>query len=383
MKVLLYDLTSYTQKDLIFYLEQLGFHCRNIQYRYHDLYNDDFFERKFTEQLIRDNYDFVMSTNFNPIVAKICHEQNKKYISWIYDSPIDITQISYYQYPTNYIFMFDRLDTDRVIRAGGVNVFHMPLAVNPSRLSKLQITAADRKNYACDISFIGHFYTNSFSLIMSPQTDYDKGYINAVLDAQIKIYGYNFINEIISDKLLERINAPLIRLGRKDIITKEQFVHTINKQITCTERTALLSLLGNHYNVHFYSSEQPPLLSHLNYRGEAHYYSTMPKVFRLSKLNLNPTLKSIQSGIPLRALDILASGGTLFSNYQLELAEYFVDGEDVIMYESLEDAIQKADFYIKHDEIRNRITQNGFSKVSKYFSYPEKINTMLKIAGIL
>ena len=383
MKVLLYDICSYTQKDLIFYLEQLGFHCQNILYRYNDLYDDEFFERKFTEQLNRDDYDFVMSTNFSPIVAKICFEQNKKYLSWVYDSPIDISQISYYQYPTSFIFLFDSIDAERVAQAGGVNIFHMPLAVNPSRLSKTQITIADQKKYSCDISFIGHFYTNSFSQIMSHQTDYEKGYINAILDAQIKIYGYNFVNEIISDELLERINAPLIHLGRKEKITKEQFVHTLNKQITCTERTALLSLLGNYHDVHYYSSEQPPLLSHLSYRGEAHYYSTMPKVFRLSKLNLNPTLKCIQSGIPLRALDILASGGTLFSNYQLELAEYFTDGEDVIMYESLEDAIQKADFYLKHDDIRNQITKNGFQKVSKYFSYPEKITAMLKIAGII
>ena len=108
----------------------------------------------------------------------------------------------------------------------------------------------------------------------------------------------------------------------------------------------------------------------------------MPKIFRLSKLNLNPTLKSIQSGIPLRALDIMASKGTLLSNYQLELAEYFTDGEDVIMYESIEDALDKADFYLKHDDLRTQITQNGFAKINEQFTYPERISQMLKIAGI-
>ena len=52
----------------------------------------------------------------------------------------------------------------------------------------------------------------------------------------------------------------------------------------------------------------------------------LPCVFRYSKLNLNPTLKSIQSGIPLRALDIMGAKGVLLSNFQPELVEYFEDG---------------------------------------------------------
>ena len=100
----------------------------------------------------------------------------------------------------------------------------------------------------------------------------------------------------------------------------------------------------------------------------------MPCVFRHSKLNINPTLKSIQSGIPLRALDIMGARGVLLSNYQPELAEYFENEVDCIMYTCMEDAIAKADFYLKHDDLRQKIAVNGYQKVKQHFNYPTRLD---------
>ena len=57
----------------------------------------------------------------------------------------------------------------------------------------------------------------------------------------------------------------------------------------------------------------------------------MPLIFRESKINLNITLRSITSGMPLRALDIMGAGGFLLSNYQQELAENYIDGEELVL----------------------------------------------------
>lgn len=109
----------------------------------------------------------------------------------------------------------------------------------------------------------------------------------------------------------------------------------------------------------------------------------MPCVFRHSRLNLNPTLKCIQSGIPLRALDIMGARGVLLSNYQPELAEYFEDEKEVILYESMEDAIEKAAFYLKHESFRSSIALNGYQKVKEHFSYPKCIQKLFCIAQIV
>ena len=56
---------------------------------------------------------------------------------------------------------------------------------------------------------------------------------------------------------------------------------------------------------------------------------------------LNLTLRSITSGIPLRALDILGCGGFLLSNYQPELCEYFTPDVDFVYFNDMDDLEQK------------------------------------------
>lgn len=69
------------------------------------------------------------------------------------------------------------------------------------------------------------------------------------------------------------------------------------------------------------------------------------------------TLRSIKSGIPQRAFDIMGCGGLLMSNYQPELAEYFIPGEDLVLYDSVDDLIQKIDYYLSHEEERLQIAK--------------------------
>lgn len=65
----------------------------------------------------------------------------------------------------------------------------------------------------------------------------------------------------------------------------------------------------------------------------------------------------------------MACGGVLFSNYQAELAANYEDGKDCIMYSSPEEAIEKAEFYLKNTALLDEIALAGKSKVAKENSY--------------
>ena len=104
--------------------------------------------------------------------------------------------------------------------------------------------------------------------------------------------------------------------------------------------------------------------------GTADYYSEMPYIFHNSKINLNITLRSIESGIPLRAMDIMANEGFLLTNYQGDfLLENFIPDEDFVYFEDEKDLLHKIDYYLVHDEKRISIAQNGRNKIKEYFSY--------------
>ena len=108
----------------------------------------------------------------------------------------------------------------------------------------------------------------------------------------------------------------------------------------------------------------------------------MPRVFRDSRINLNISLRSIRSGIPLRALDIMGAGGFLMSNYQPELAEYFEDGKELAMYGSAQELIDKTAYYLSHEEERRQIAKAGFGKVQELFSYEVRVTQMLDLVTI-
>ena len=108
----------------------------------------------------------------------------------------------------------------------------------------------------------------------------------------------------------------------------------------------------------------------------------MPKVFRATQINLNVTVKNTQSGIPLRVLDILGSGGFLLSNYQSEVAEYFIPDTDFVYYESIEDAVEKVDFYLRNEDIRQEIAKNGCKKCQEEFNYSKQFSCLFQTAGL-
>lgn len=388
MNILLHDFGSYIQSDLIACLSEMGLHCKNLIYPLPNPLEDEYFEKYIMACLDTGAFDCVISTNFQPLLAKICYRKNIRYLAWIYDSPLSGSYMEYYAYPTNYLFLFDRMDVEDFHQAGIYQVHHLPLAVNTKRLAAIPITDADRDRFACDLSFVGRFYQSPLKNILSYQDDYTTGYINALTDAQFKLSGIPLLENIIDDALLKRMNDALDKKGityySEDTPGINKFALSVcmNYQITHNERIALLHLMNQFCKVHLYSSEQIEQLSDVPFMGPVTYVTEMPKVFRLSKINLCPTMHTIRSGIPLRALDIMGAGGFILSNPQPELMDYFRPDVDIVCYTSIEDAVEKAKYYLTHEDMRRQIQQNAYTIIKEQFSYPDKIAALFRIAGL-
>lgn len=388
MNILLHDFGSYIQPDLIAYLTEMGHHCKNLVYPRPNPVIDDYFEKYVTVHLKSGAYDCVMSTTFHPLLAKICYQHNIKYLAWSYDSPIPKDYMEYYAYPTSYVFLFDGMEVDEFHSMGFHNVYHLPLAVNAKRLSAISITDADKKRFSCDVSFVGRLYHSKLNSILSHQDDYTIGYINALTDAQFKLVGFPLLDDVIDDALLAHVNDTLTKQGivyysgGEKGINKAALSLCITNQITHNERIVLLRLLNRFCNVHLHSDERIEQLAEVPFLGPVTYCIEMPKVFRLSKINLCPTARGIRSGLPLRMLDIIGAGGFLLGNAQPELADYFRPDIDIVWYNSIEEAVEKAKYYLSHEDERLRIQQNSYAIIKEKFSYPERIATMFQTAGL-
>jgi len=63
--------------------------------------------------------------------------------------------------------------------------------------------------------------------------------------------------------------------------------------------------------------------------------------------------------------------------------QHFENETDLVIYESMEDAIAKVDFYLKHEELRCKIAENGRRKAWENHSLQECMVVMFQTAEIL
>ena len=347
---------------------------------------DTVYMKKLSEVILKGNYEFVFSINFFPIISKLCNVLKIPYVCWIVDSPVFQMYSDALKGQYNRVFIFDRALYEQYYPKNPEGIFHLPLAANPDYFDSVceTITPAEKVKYGKDIAFIGSLYTekcpyNKIKVL----PEYLKGYLESIMTAQLKIYGYNFLPEVLTPEIVKQFKEVVSwEASPEDYeIDDAMFIadEYLGVKISEMERIEMLNLLAEHFPVHFYTQSDTSCLKDVIVCGSAESRIEMPKIFHCSKINLNPTAKSIKTGISQRIWDIMGAGGFVMSNYQTELFEHFEPGVDIEYYGSMEELVHKCAYYLEHDEERREIAKNGYEKVKKYHTYEIRIKEMLEI----
>lgn len=373
-KILFYQWYSFMNPGIEKAFKQLEIQYDILYYQQTDWEEDAIFEEKIEKQIQDNVYDAVFSVNFAPVISKVCQHRGIRYISWVYDSPMHIRNIEVMKNSCNEIYMFDWGQVQEYKKLG-VNMEHLPLAVD-SEIFNLPMNDEIIKKYSAQISLVGKMYTTDYPKYTSPLSTETKKLLNDMISSQRDVYNDCFIPELLTDELLQKINAEYAKAGLDFYIEKRELEYMMLCETTSRERTVILSLLSKHFDTHLYTTEKPGI-DNLKVHGPVDYYKQMPYIFKLSDINLNISLKSIRTGIPLRCVDVLGCGGFLLSNYQEELVQYLEVGKDCEVYGSFEEMYEKAAFYTKHEELRKQIARNGFMKVQEIFTFRNRIEQMI------
>ncbi len=385
MKILFANLfVSYNSNSVIRNLRNMGHEViEKTYYTPEDNYKDDRLYGMLKKDVTETKCTCVFTTNIWPLVARVCHDLRVPYLAWSYDSPQNLPTNQDLDYDTNFLFIFDRAEVELYHKEGIEQVYHLPLAADVDRWDKIKPSG---KSY--DVSLLGTLYESTLPMLLSGMDEYYSGYVSGLVEAQKKVYGYFLVDDLLTDEFMEGLNKLFREKNPKmeEDVSKRQMAYSIGSYLTYIERLSLLRLLGSRCDMHLFSSkikeETKPLLKDITIHDWVSYDTGMPQVFKDSKINLNPSLRIIRSGISLRCMDILGCGGFLLSSYQPELAEYFVPDEEVVLYDSMEDAVAKTMFYLEHDDIRQAIAHNGYEKVKTEFTYKKQLQTMFDTAGL-
>lgn len=372
MKILYLEWNSYCNIDMYSVFDKMGHTVIRFPFSDHPNEKDYFSEERMEIAIFNENIDFVFSFNYFPPVSTFCQNHNLKYVAWVYDSPY----VNVYSYTLinscNYVFLFDKAFYNEFKRGGINTVYYLPMAVNLERLDNIIPAENIQKILSTDIAFVGSLYTEEKHNLYAKYKDispYAKGYMDGIIQAQKKIYGYNFIQEVIpKDIILEMKKTHLLHPSNLGIETDEYVYgdYVLSRQVTALERQEILTILSQKHKVQIYTNDENAAIGKAQNMGPIDYYDEMPYVFKCAKINLNITLKSIKSGIPLRAMDIMGCGGFLLSNYQEDFLDYFIPDEDFVFYNDYQDLVGKVEYYLSHDAERQEISQNGHEKMKDH-----------------
>lgn len=358
-------------------VEELGYFFGN-----EDKFHNEKFEEKLRKQFDKRSYDLVISTNFYPVVARYCHELGIKYIAWSYDTPMNMPLCDEMKYDTNYIFLFDRIEVEQYRGLGLEHFYHMPLAIDTGRLDMYKPT----EKYKGEVSFVGKLYRPQLQKVKLGLDQKLIAYIDKLVQIQRGMMDSYVLDDLISQPIIDEMNRQYRENGRTLQIRKEHLSFTVSEYVTYIDRIVLLEMMARRFDTNLYTydvtEDEKELLKNVKIQGEINYFTEMPVMFKSSKINLCTSHRAARSAIPLRALDIMGCRAFLLSSPQPELLEHFEDGKDVAVYHSDDEAVEKADYYLKHDDERNRLANSGYEIVKRDFRYEDRFKKMFEIAGV-
>lgn len=363
------------------------------------------------------NVEAVISFNYFPMLSMICNTCQIPYFSWVYDCPHFTLYARQIMLPCNRIGIFDREMVKHLQETYQVpTVFHAPLAVDTEYFER--VTQAVPTKYQCDVSFVGSLYTDEHNYydmlgvaeggsrvaggsvaenghaVTGEDPAADGNAASASLDQVLTRQCFDYQQDYLCDALSsgeidtrvikDKMEEQGLMLGEDYFANPEDILlaAVLEKKVTVEERMILLTEVAEKdFSFKLYTGSDTKKLQGLNAcnQGTVDYHTQMPLVFAASRINLNISLRSIHSGIPLRVLDIMACGGFVLSNWQPELAEYFTEGEEIALFESREECMEKITYYLTHEEKRKEIAAAGKRKVQELFSYEKGLERLFGV----
>lgn len=386
MKILYIDYNMFGKDDIIASFKILGNEVDVVDYPVRYGENTEITKKAIAKELKK--YDLVFTTNYYVMISNLCNQVGVRYLSWTYDSP----RIALYDRsilnPCNYAFTFDSNEF-RSLRSKGVRtVYYMPLGVNSKRISQIKLSNGDKKLFSSEIGFVASLYNeqhNLYDRMSEKLDDYTKGYLEAVIHAQKNLFGGNILEDSIKNiKILSAMYRAMPYDIDKDSFATLEYVYAnyfLARKTATMQRMEFIAAISDQYDMKVYTTGDLSKIKNVKNMGPVDYQTEMNKVFKMSKINLNITVPSIQTGIPLRAIDIMGAGGFLLTNYQADFEGLFEPDVDYVYYTSLEDALNKIEYYLTHEEERIQISKNGFRKMAQCFTNDNLIEQMLGVVN--
>ena len=350
--------------------------------------------RLLAEKILTKKPAFVFSINYFPYISEVCQKLNVMYVCLSVDCPVLEFFSDSIHNSCNRIFLFDYNQYLQFKDENPQCIFYLPLGTNVDRwdeaLKEIKKDAKKRE-WIYDVSMVGSLYTEKSPYDKLLMDDFDRGFADGLVEAQLKVPGLDLVYEVLDEKTVKAIKGAMDRKGNRtweNYALAEAFTDTdryvatnyyLAMRVSELERIRLLNMLAEDFKVELFTRSDASPLKGVKVHGGVSTHIEMPRVFYQSKINLNITIRSIQTGLSQRVWDVLGSEGFLLCNYQMEIPEYLEIGKDLDCFESPLELKEKVAYYLSHEEERMEIARHGYETVKNKHTCRHQVAEILKI----
>lgn len=108
------------------------------------------------------------------------------------------------------------------------------------------------------------------------------------------------------------------------------------------------------------------------------YGAEASAVYYLSRINIGHAHSPLLGENSVRDFKIMGSGGFLLTQYYRGIEDILSPPYECVTYRTPEECVEKAKYYLEHEEEREMIAQNGYESAHSEHKYSDRLKTILR-----
>lgn len=256
-----------------------------------------------------------------------------------------------------------------LLKSKGFNSHFLPLATDPTFFN-----ANEPRNFERDIAFVGNSSLELMDTIINDKMSEELERFGK-LYLQLRNAYYRNFTLSIRNLLLENKNLWKDKIK----LSQEKFIFGMEWMIGYQYRRDFIIDISKKYKdkfVLFGDLYWKQFVDKSLVTPEACYYDNLCHYYRTTRINLNVNRIQILTSFTQRHFDCKASGAFLLTDKRELNSQYFITNgpnKEIAEYESLSHCHELINYYLEHEEERERIAEAGIEKILNNHTYDNRI----------
>ncbi|MBN2141366.1 MAG: glycosyltransferase [Desulfovibrionaceae bacterium] len=329
--------------------------------------------------------DLVLTVNHlgvdrEGVLAEVLSRVDTPLVSWFVDNPLLILPLHHNLHAARTaLFSWDADNLDDLRAMGFENVFHLPLAADPTRFRPKADTP--REDWRARVSFVGN------SMVLKTHKRLAAAAPGPILARAVPGLARAFseseersVRALIQGEFpelwpeFEALGEEARKLALETCVT---WLATLEYRLEC-----LAGILGFGPIIAGDPGWKELLggVPGWRYLPELAYYDELPDFYPLSEVNFNCTSKQMKGAVNQRVFDVPSCGAFLITDRRRQIEDLFEPGQEVVLYDEPAEVFDLVRRYLADPGARRRVVEAARKRVLAEHTYDRRLAELLETA---